>query len=344
MAGVKFIRVCEDDNESPIEVPIEDDGTVLLATLKSVFPKSTGLKYLAPDSGCLRGVRLNDGKLYAPSDGWVHVYQCALPRENKRKGIEEKDTYSSKFKKLEEKKCTDLIVLNLAWKTDESTLKEYFSRYGDLVTVQVKRHPDSNLSKGYGFIRYSDMESQIMCLSERHSIDGRLCDVRIPISKLEGDRQEVSRKVHVGGITESITASVLRDYFSQFGAVLDVFIPKPFRSFAFVSFEDPEVAAELLGKDQVIEGVCVSIGSAVPKLHPQQNRNSPMYPNSHFGNSHNPWAWQYNSVMNGHGSRDFNPGMYNSMQGYNMASHSPFGNNFSSYQRQYNSYANRINM
>lgn len=80
MAGVKFIRVCEDDNESPIEVPIEDDGTVLLATLKSVFPKSTGLKYLAPDSGCLRGVRLNDGKLYAPSDGWVHVYQCALPR------------------------------------------------------------------------------------------------------------------------------------------------------------------------------------------------------------------------------------------------------------------------
>uniref|UniRef100_A0A094ZDD7 TAR DNA-binding protein 43 n=1 Tax=Schistosoma haematobium TaxID=6185 RepID=A0A094ZDD7_SCHHA len=297
MAGVKFIRVCEDDNESPIEVPIEDDGTVLLATLKSVFPKSTGLKYLAPDSGCLRGVRLNDGKLYAPSDGWVHVYQCALPRENKRKGIEEKDTYSSKFKKLEEKKCTDLIVLNLAWKTDESTLKEYFSRYGDLVTVQ-----------------------------------------------LEGDRQEVSRKVHVGGITESITASVLRDYFSQFGAVLDVFIPKPFRSFAFVSFEDPEVAAELLGKDQVIEGVCVSIGSAVPKLHPQQNRNGPMYPNSHFGNSHNPWAWQYNSVMNGHGSRDFNPGMYNSMQGYNMASHSPFGNNFSSYQRQYNSYANRINM
>ncbi|CAH8872721.1 unnamed protein product [Trichobilharzia szidati] len=353
MAGAEYIRVCEDEDETPVEVPIEDDGTVLLTTLNSIFPKSTGLKYLAPESGCYRGVRLNEGKLFAPSDGWVHVYQCAFPKEkmyvdNKRKGNEDQNSLVSKFKKLEDKKCTDLIVLNLAWKTDESTLREYFSRYGDLVTVQIKRHPGSHLSKGYGFIRFNDVESQIMCLSERHSIDGRWCDVRIPISKSEGDRQEVSRKVHVGGITESITANVLREYFSRFGTVIDVFIPKPFRSFAFVSFEDPEVAADLLGKDQVIEGVSVSIGSAVPKLPPQQNRQNPsMYSGSHYGNSHNPWAWPYPSVMNGPNPRDFNSGMYNSMNSmhnYNMAPHSPIGNNFSPYQRQYTSNANRINM
>ena len=34
----------------------------------------------------------------------------------------------------------------------------------------------------------------------------------------------------------------LRDYFSKFGEVTDVFIPKPFRAFAFVTFLDPEVA------------------------------------------------------------------------------------------------------
>ncbi|CAH8666448.1 unnamed protein product [Heterobilharzia americana] len=306
MAGVDYIRVCEDEDETPIEVPIEEDGTVLLTTLNSIFPKSTGLKYLAPESGCYRGVRLNDGKLYAPSDGWVHVYQCAFPKDNKRKGNEDQNSSTSKCKKLDDKKCTDLIVLNLAWKTDESVLRDYFSRYGDLVTVQIKRHPVSQLSKGYGFIRFTDIESQVMCLSERHSIDGRWCDVRIPISKSEGDRQEVCRKVHVGGITESITATVLREYFSQFGTVIDVFIPKPFRSFAFVSFEDPEVAADLLGKDQVIEGISVSIGSAVPKLPPQQSRqNHTIYSDSQYVNSHNPWAWPYPSMMNSPNSRDF---------------------------------------
>ena len=39
-----------------------------------------------------------------------------------------------------------------------------------------------------------------------------------------------------------MTADDLRDYFSKFGEVTDVFIPKPFRAFAFVTFLDPEVA------------------------------------------------------------------------------------------------------
>ena len=39
-----------------------------------------------------------------------------------------------------------------------------------------------------------------------------------------------------------MNADDLRDYFAKFGEVTDVFIPKPFRAFAFVTFLDPEVA------------------------------------------------------------------------------------------------------
>lgn len=91
--------------------------------------------------------------------------------------------------------------------------------------------------------------------------------------QLEGDKQEVSRKVHVGGITEKMTGDVLREYFSQFGQVLDVFVPKPFRSFAFVTFEDAETATSLLGKELTIDDCKVTIGSAVPKLPPQPSRH-----------------------------------------------------------------------
>jgi len=37
-----------------------------------------------------------------------------------------------------EKKCTDLIVLGLPFKSSEDDLKQYFSQYGQLVLVQVQ--------------------------------------------------------------------------------------------------------------------------------------------------------------------------------------------------------------
>lgn len=82
MAGVSYVKVCEDEGENPIEIPIESDGTVLLTTLNGVFPKATGLKYLTSDTECFRGVRLNDGALSAPEDGWSHVYYCVFPKGN----------------------------------------------------------------------------------------------------------------------------------------------------------------------------------------------------------------------------------------------------------------------
>lgn len=61
-------------------------------------------------------------------------------------------------------------------------------------------------------------------------------------------------KVFVGRCTEDITADDLREYFCKFGEVTDVFIPKPFRAFSFVTFLDPEVAQSLCGEDHIIKG------------------------------------------------------------------------------------------
>lgn len=50
-----------------------------------------------------------------------------------------------------------------------------------------------------------------------------------------------SRKVFVGRCTEDMTAEELQQFFCQYGEVVDVFIPKPFRAFAFVTFADDKV-------------------------------------------------------------------------------------------------------
>lgn len=74
-----------------------------------------------------------------------------------------------------------------------------------------------------------------------------------------------SSKIFVGRVTEDISAEDLLQYFSKFGEVIDIFIPKPFRAFAFVTFLDVQVAQSLLGEDHIIKGVSVHIGGAAPK-------------------------------------------------------------------------------
>ena len=44
----------------------------------------------------------------------------------------------SKTKRLESnKKCTDLIVLGLPWKTTEEELRAYFESFGDILMAQA---------------------------------------------------------------------------------------------------------------------------------------------------------------------------------------------------------------
>ena len=60
----------------------------------------------------------------------------------------------------------------------------------------------------------------------------------------------------VGRCTDDMTAEDLREYFGKFGEVTDVFIPKPFRAFAFVTFLDPEVAQ--VREDSIQNTNCIS--------------------------------------------------------------------------------------
>jgi TAR DNA-binding protein 43 len=109
-------------------------------------------------------------------------------------------------------KCSDLIVLGLPWKTTEQQLREYFEAYGEVLMAQVsntklnkssnqtnllltfsvskfqvKKDSKTGQSKGFGFIRFGSYESQMRVLAQRHMIDGRWCDVKIPNSKVRQD-------------------------------------------------------------------------------------------------------------------------------------------------------------
>lgn len=260
-----YIRVAEEENEEPMEIPSEDDGTILLSTVSAQFPGACGLRFRSPVSQCMRGVRLVEGVLHAPENGWGNlVYVVNYPKDNKRK-MDEIDASSAVKMKRGDMKTSDLIVLGLPWKTTEQDLKDYFGTFGEVIMVQVKRDAKTGNSKGFGFVRFTEYEAQDKVVAQRHMIDGRWCDCKLPNSKQGVDEPMRCRKVFVGRCTEDMTTDDLRQFFMQYGEVTDVFIPKPFRAFAFVTFADDQVAQSLCGEDLIVKGVSVHISNAEPK-------------------------------------------------------------------------------
>uniref|UniRef100_UPI00358E8080 TAR DNA-binding protein 43-like isoform X2 n=1 Tax=Myxine glutinosa TaxID=7769 RepID=UPI00358E8080 len=262
----EYIRVADVENEEPMEIPSEEDGTVLLSTVTGQFPGACGLKYRNPDTQAMRGVRLVEGVLHPPEPGWGNImYIVSYLEDNKRKMDESDISNVTKIKRSVQKTC-DLIVLGLPWKATEQDLRDYFGSFGEVRMVQVKRDVKTGISKGFAFVRFGDYKSQMKALSQRHMIDGRWCDCKLPNSRKNMADPYRSGKIFVGRCTEDITAEDLRQFFSQFGEVTGVFVPKPFRAIAFVSFVDDQVACSLCGEDLIIKGTSVHISSAEPRF------------------------------------------------------------------------------
>uniref|UniRef100_A0A182JIN3 TAR DNA-binding protein 43 n=1 Tax=Anopheles atroparvus TaxID=41427 RepID=A0A182JIN3_ANOAO len=278
MGSTGTVLVAEEQGDEAMEIPLEEDGTLLLSTLQAQFYGACGLKYRNPESKAIRGVRLSENKLhpFSPESGWgSHVYTCVFPKEKKRKSDDKLLIATPKKKRIESRNrtTTDLIVLGLPWKTTEEELRKYFESFGDLLVAQIKKDSTTGQSKGYGFIRFAKLESQMKALSKRHLIDSRWCDVKVPNSKDQMQHQ-MSSKIFVGRVTEDITSDDIREYFSNYGVVTDVFIPKPFRAFAFVTFIDQHVAPSLCGEDHLIKGTSVYVATASPR--PEHGRHQGM--------------------------------------------------------------------
>lgn len=218
-----------------------------------------------------------------------------------------------KTKKLDVKtKCTDLIALGIPWKTTDDTLREYFEKFGEVVMCTVKTEPKTGKSKGFGFVRFKNPESQLRVLAQRHNIDGRWCEVQIPSSK-EGLVKQAPTKVFVGRITEDMTIEDIKGYFEQYGEVTDVYIPKPFRSFCFITFLDPDACEKLWGEDHIIKGVAVHVSDATPKNSNNRNQNNQGgFGGGNFGGGGNYRNGNnYNDYSDNRGGPRDGPGGYN---------------------------------
>lgn len=86
----------------------------------------------------------------------------------------------------------NLFIGNLAYTTTDDSLKEFFSQLGEVAYAKVVIDRDTNRSKGFGFVEYSDEANNQKAVDDLNGkeLDGRAINVTLARPKEERPRRD----------------------------------------------------------------------------------------------------------------------------------------------------------
>lgn len=198
-----------------------------------------------------------------------------------------------------------LFVGGISRETTEATLKDHFSKYGNVVNSVVAKDRNTKIPRGFGFVLFSEPFSADKALQDTHVILGRTVEVKkaIPRSEQHQNQQQQhpnqypnqqqingfsrfsrngsdaadnntqfrTKKIFVGGLSASLTEEEFKNYFERFGRITDVVVMhdsstnRP-RGFGFVTFESEESVENVMQKSfHELNNRLVEVKRAVPK-------------------------------------------------------------------------------
>lgn len=157
-----------------------------------------------------------------------------------------------------------LFVGGLSWETSDKELREHFSKYGEIENINVKVDPNTGRSRGFAFIVFKDVSviDKVIAAGD-HVINGKKIDPKKAKAKLG--------KIFVGGLSTDLTDDDIKNYFAQYGTIVDTEMPfdktkNQRKGFCFITFESEQVVTELLkNAKQSINGKEVDVKRATPK-------------------------------------------------------------------------------
>ncbi|XVE55714.1 hypothetical protein DITRI_Ditri03aG0180300 [Diplodiscus trichospermus] len=196
-----------------------------------------------------------------------------------------------------------LFVGGISRETTEGTLKDHFSKYGNVVSSVVAKDRNTKSPRGFGFVLFSEPSSADKALQDTHVILGRTVEVKkaIPRSEQHQNLQQQqqphhnpnqqwncgfsrngseaadsnnhfrTKKIFVGGLSASLTEEEFKNYFERYGRITDVVVMhdsstnRP-RGFGFVTFESEESVDIVMQKNfHELNNRLVEVKLAVPK-------------------------------------------------------------------------------
>lgn len=201
-----------------------------------------------------------------------------------------------------------IFVSNLDEKTQEASLIQYFSQFGNIIECYVSKFPDGKC-KGFAKVQLSDKEALKKVLSMNHYMDGRNIRVEQFIKnvkdKKKKERELNSRKICVLAIPLHLKDQDLTNIFKMYGPVDGAYIRKSGggtkNNHGFVTFKHPRVAQEVkeLKFVEIFGGyklkICDVTKSSNKSEGSVQGHDSPSWNSSHqnydkyYQNYNNSW-------------------------------------------------------
>jgi len=157
-----------------------------------------------------------------------------------------------------------LFVGGLSWETTDKELREHFGKYGEIESINVKTDPNTGRSRGFAFIVFNCAEAidKVVAAGD-HVINNKKVDPKKAKAR--------HGKIFVGGLTNELSDEDIKNYFNQFGTIVDVEMPfdktkNQRKGFCFITFESEQVVNELLKTPkQTINDKEVDVKKATPK-------------------------------------------------------------------------------
>lgn len=245
-----------------------------------------------------------------------------------------------------------IFVGGLSLDTKEDNLRTYFSQYGEVTGCIIKYDSNTALSRGFGFVSFSEFDVLKSILSTNHTIKGKQVDCKEAMTKEEAfqlnlDLLNSKKKIFVGKIPRNLKKNDLVRHFTQYGEIEDVnlIFKKPKEGFAFIVFDTNETAEKAQNeKNHVINENKIECKLALPRkdLTLQHNQfNYQQHQNTHTNNRMGLMGNLKQDLMN-NGNKRNNNTMFKNNNNSNMNNHKPMnmngnnGNNFNLKNRNNN--------
>ncbi|THW01208.1 RNA-binding domain-containing protein [Aureobasidium pullulans] len=180
-----------------------------------------------------------------------------------------------------------MFIGGLNWETTDQSLREYFSQFGEVTECTVMRDGATGRSRGFGFLTFRDPKTVNIVMVKEHQLDGKIIDPKRAIPR---DEQERTSKIFVGGVSQEATEADFKNFFMQFGRVLDATLMmdkdtgRP-RGFGFVTFDSEAAVDRTLERPLEILGKYIEVKKAQPRgnLRGNEDNNNGGFKKQSFG-------------------------------------------------------------
>ncbi|XP_065200824.1 RNA-binding protein Musashi homolog Rbp6 isoform X2 [Planococcus citri] len=145
-----------------------------------------------------------------------------------------------------------MFIGGLSWQTTPESLKEYFSKFGEVTEVMVMKDPTTRRSRGFGFVTFAEASSVDKVLAiVTHDLDGKKIDPKVAFPRRAHPKMVTrTKKIFVGGLSAATSLEDVKNYFEQFGSIEDAMLmfdkqTNRHRGFGFVTFHSEDVVEKV---------------------------------------------------------------------------------------------------